>query len=92
MATPNLGRDTHFGTYRVAGFPAVDFDEFHRVELPSPGARPTARTAPRIRGHCRTLGAPPSADRKFKGPFHTSTCMMSTQEGKSGISMAGRGP
>ena len=34
MATPNLGRDTHFGTYRVAGFPEVDFDEFHRVELP----------------------------------------------------------
>ena len=32
------------------------------------------------------------ADRKFKGPFHTSTCMMSTQEGKSGISMASRGP
>jgi len=31
-------------------------------------------------------------DRKFKGPFHTSTCMMSTQEGKSGISMAHRGP
>ena len=34
MQTPNLGRDTHFGTYRKAGFPAVDFAEFHRVELP----------------------------------------------------------
>ena len=34
MPTPNLGRDTHFGTYRKAGFPAVDFDAFHRVELP----------------------------------------------------------
>ncbi len=34
MTTPNLGRDTHFGTYRIAGFPPVDFDEFHRVELP----------------------------------------------------------
>jgi hypothetical protein len=27
-------RDTRFGTYRLAGFPAVDFDEFHRRELP----------------------------------------------------------
>ena len=35
MTTPNPGRDTHFGTYRVAGFPPVDFDEFHRVELPN---------------------------------------------------------
>ena len=34
MDTPNLGRDTHFGTYRTAGFPEVDFDDFHRVELP----------------------------------------------------------
>ena len=34
MATPSLGRDTHFGTYRVAGYPAVDFDEFHSIELP----------------------------------------------------------
>jgi hypothetical protein len=32
--TQNLGRDTHFGTYRAAGFPEVDFDEFHSVELP----------------------------------------------------------
>lgn len=32
--TQNLGRDSHFGTYRVAGFPSVDFDEFHSVELP----------------------------------------------------------
>ena len=34
MTTPNLGRDTQFGTYRIAGFPPVDFDDFHRVELP----------------------------------------------------------
>jgi hypothetical protein len=27
-------RDTAVGTYEVAGFPAVDFDDFHRVELP----------------------------------------------------------
>ncbi|MFP8878902.1 MAG: phytanoyl-CoA dioxygenase family protein, partial [Myxococcota bacterium] len=27
-------RDTQFGTYRIAGFPPVDFDDFHRVELP----------------------------------------------------------
>jgi hypothetical protein len=30
----NLGRNTQFGTYRAAGFPTVDFDEFHSVELP----------------------------------------------------------
>jgi hypothetical protein len=29
-----IGRDTHFGTYRGAGLPWVDFDEFHQVELP----------------------------------------------------------
>jgi ectoine hydroxylase-related dioxygenase (phytanoyl-CoA dioxygenase family) len=34
MSTPSPGRDTQLGTYRAAGFPAVDFDEFHRVELP----------------------------------------------------------
>ena len=33
-ATPEVGRNTQFGTYRIAGLPAVDFDEFHRVELP----------------------------------------------------------
>jgi hypothetical protein len=34
VTTPNPGRDTHYGTYRAAGFPAVDFDDFHRAELP----------------------------------------------------------
>jgi hypothetical protein len=34
MAMQDVGRDTTFGTYRVAGLPAVDFDEFHRDELP----------------------------------------------------------
>ncbi len=30
----DIGRNTTFGTYRLAGLPAVDFDEFHREELP----------------------------------------------------------
>jgi hypothetical protein len=29
-----IGRDTTFGTYRGAGLPWVDFDEFHEAELP----------------------------------------------------------
>jgi hypothetical protein len=29
-----IGRDTTFGTYRRAGLPWVDFDEFHQTELP----------------------------------------------------------
>jgi hypothetical protein len=29
-----IGRDTTFGTYRRAGLPAVDFDTFHREDLP----------------------------------------------------------
>ena len=29
-----VGTDTTVGTYQVAGLPAVDFDEFHRHELP----------------------------------------------------------
>ncbi len=30
----SIGRDPTFGTYRWAGLPAVDFDAFHRDELP----------------------------------------------------------
>ncbi len=33
--TPEIGRDTTFGTYRLAGLPWVDFEEFHREELPT---------------------------------------------------------
>jgi hypothetical protein len=29
-----VGTDTTVGTYQVAGLPAVDFDDFHRHELP----------------------------------------------------------
>lgn len=29
-----IGRDTSVGTYAAAGFPAVDFQHFHEVELP----------------------------------------------------------
>jgi Phytanoyl-CoA dioxygenase (PhyH) len=29
-----VGTDTTVGTYQVAGLPAVDFDDFHRFELP----------------------------------------------------------
>lgn len=32
--TSAIGRDTTFGTYRGAGLPWVDFDEFHQTELP----------------------------------------------------------
>ena len=32
--TREIGRDTTFGTYRGAGLPWVDFDDFHRSELP----------------------------------------------------------
>ncbi len=32
--TGEIGRDTTFGTYRGAGLPWVDFDDFHRSELP----------------------------------------------------------
>ena len=35
MATTSVSRDTTFGTYRVVGLPSVDFDEFHRTELPA---------------------------------------------------------
>jgi len=35
MAMQDVGRDATFGTYRVAGLPAVDFDAFHRDELPA---------------------------------------------------------
>ncbi len=35
MAMQQVGRDTTFGTYRVAGLPLVDFDAFHREELPA---------------------------------------------------------
>ena len=34
VATQEIGRDTTFGTYRVAGWPSVDFDTFHRETLP----------------------------------------------------------
>ena len=35
MAAPEeIGRDTHFGTYRGAGLPWVDFDAFHQEALP----------------------------------------------------------
>ena len=34
MAVPTSERDITFGTYRVAGLAAVDFDEFHESELP----------------------------------------------------------
>lgn len=33
-AAPRVTRDTRVGTYAVAGYPAVDFEHFHRVELP----------------------------------------------------------
>jgi hypothetical protein len=29
-----VGQDTAVGTFEVAGFPPVDFDDFHREELP----------------------------------------------------------
>jgi len=32
--TREIGRNTTFGTYRGAGLPWVDFDDFHRSELP----------------------------------------------------------
>ncbi|MEE2665984.1 MAG: phytanoyl-CoA dioxygenase family protein [Myxococcota bacterium] len=35
MALQDVGRDPTFGTYRVAGLPEVDFDAFHRDELPA---------------------------------------------------------
>lgn len=34
MKGSDIGRDTKFGTYRLAGLPPVDFDEFHMEELP----------------------------------------------------------
>ena len=34
MSAAAIGRDTTFGTYRRAGLPPVDFDAFHREELP----------------------------------------------------------
>ncbi|MFP6641737.1 MAG: hypothetical protein VCC04_15940, partial [Myxococcota bacterium] len=34
MAVQEITRDTQFGTYRAVGLPPVDFDEFHRDELP----------------------------------------------------------
>ena len=34
MTAASIGRDTTFGTYRVAGLPPIDFDDFHRKELP----------------------------------------------------------
>jgi hypothetical protein len=34
MSAAEIGRDTTFGTYRIAGLPAVDFDAFHRETLP----------------------------------------------------------
>ena len=34
MEAVNIGRDVHFGTYRTVGLSPVDFDEFHREELP----------------------------------------------------------
>jgi hypothetical protein len=34
MEAVNIGRDVHFGTYRTVGLEAVDFDAFHREELP----------------------------------------------------------
>ena len=34
MSTSAIGRDPQFGTYRSAGLPPVDFDDFHRHELP----------------------------------------------------------
>ena len=34
MSAAAVERDTHFGTYRVVGLPPVDFDRFHREELP----------------------------------------------------------
>jgi hypothetical protein len=34
MSVAEIGRDTTFGTYRVAGLPAVDFDAFHLEVLP----------------------------------------------------------
>jgi hypothetical protein len=34
MSGSEIGRDTTFGTYRLAGLPAVDFDSFHADELP----------------------------------------------------------
>ena len=34
MSAPTALPDTQTGTDRSAGFPAEDFDEFHRVESP----------------------------------------------------------
>ncbi len=34
MTAAEIGRNVTFGTYRVAGLPAVDFDAFHLEELP----------------------------------------------------------
>ena len=35
MSAQEIARDTNFGTYRSQGLPAVDFDAFHREELPA---------------------------------------------------------
>ncbi|MCH2172542.1 phytanoyl-CoA dioxygenase family protein [Myxococcota bacterium] len=35
MVSTDVGRDHKFGTYRLAGLPSVDFDEFHVDELPT---------------------------------------------------------
>ena len=34
MEAVSIGRDVHFGTYRSVGLSPVDFDDFHRRELP----------------------------------------------------------
>ena len=35
MSAQEIARNTNFGTYRSQGLPAVDFDDFHRHELPA---------------------------------------------------------
>ena len=35
MSAQEIARNTNFGTYRTQGLPAVDFDDFHRHELPA---------------------------------------------------------
>lgn len=55
-ATARVGRDTAVGTYAVAGFPAVDFDDFHRRELPR---RLDAGLNERV--HWDVVGKPPIA-------------------------------
>ena len=35
MSAQQVARDRNFGTYRSQGLPAVDFDAFHREELPA---------------------------------------------------------